>query len=57
MAETSSGTIGSYVSKTDSFSVDADTSQENEHTLEFIREKEQNLKSVQIKTKRERSQN
>lgn len=51
MVETSSGTVESYILKIYSLWMIEDTSQEDEKTLEFVREKEQNLKFVQIKTK------
>jgi len=50
MTEQSSKTAKSYDFKINNLWMIAGTSQENEQTLEFVREKEQNLKFVQIKT-------
>lgn len=57
MTEESSKTTISYDFKINNLWMIAGTSQENEQTLEFVREKEQNIKSVQIKTKMTRTQN
>ena len=57
MTEEESKTARSYDFKINNLWIIVGTSQENEQTLEFVREKERNLKSVQIKIEMERSQN